>query len=872
MVIESFKPIPGKTLDESIRIFFRNKKKKLYNDMPHEVRDEFDLTQARYSKRTEATVRNFSKLKDKFGEIAGPGEFTKTGEITKPDGIAGPGEITKPDGIAEPGEITKPDGITERGEIAKPGQIETMFLTGNTMHFRGGYNYSIDFLNMISLSAAIWILDYLTLEKKLDSIYQYLPLQELQKNMAADLLITSSSHPMYDPTIVSALVYLIRHRNTAKVLPHKELGSLVWDPGTPDQDETSQKLRKAYEAVIALIDPEVLSEVSKRYEDKVWEFYGLAFAALAKVSNRSVTLERLLLDVEVEIAEKLNRASGVKPSILLTKNALENPADYLARRQNLTADLEKKAELYEQELETLDRIRYDDFALPDNREEAIKRLNGLLPEDLADRIIHFKVDDPFESAFALLYLLDTGSDVPWLYYGSISVAQTLVDQLPFDSDLYTNGVVKSLAGLNDTLYTHRYRGTRWPDPEGAEDSDDGEHGRNAENAEHAEHGKEADYGEYGEYAEYGEYGEDAFSKYSLKSYEREYGKNLSQILYANTGMVFPRVAPSVYNPKPFWDDLGELTPREKESYALALHSLQASFFRNTDIKQSTWFDEYFDVDEEDEAAYENRGAANLLGGVNLAGTLRAKDASGEFKGTDPAKGTAGAKTAAAAKGAATAKDTAGRSGRVPQEKVLNKAAGGAAGEAPADTSGDTSPIQPISPIQSELDQLSGENERLRNKNARLVDILNSLQKANKELEQNLSVLAAESDKQHVELSDLRERVYNLDNQGEREAPEDVTIQYPYTVKGKIVSFGGHISWIQEMKKLLPNVIFISPDTLPNMDIIRGADAVWIQTNCISHSNYYKILTSVKNLGKQVRFFVFSGHRKCAEQMVKSVEE
>ena len=74
-----------------------------------------------------------------------------------------------------------------------------------------------------------------------------------------------------------------------------------------------------------------------------------------------------------------------------------------------------------------------------------------------------------------------------------------------------------------------------------------------------------------------------------------------------------------------------------------------------------------------------------------------------------------------------------------------------------------------------------------------------------------------------------------------------------------------------MKKRLPEVMFISPDTLPNVDLIRGADTVWIQTNCISHSDYFKIMDAAKDSGIQIRYFVWAGANKCAEQLVKAQE-
>ena len=97
------------------------------------------------------------------------------------------------------------------------------------------------------------------------------------------------------------------------------------------------------------------------------------------------------------------------------------------------------------------------------------------------------------------------------------------------------------------------------------------------------------------------------------------------------------------------------------------------------------------------------------------------------------------------------------------------------------------------------------------------------------------------------------------------------IKFPVLTSGKIVSFGGHPSWINDMKKLLPNVIFYSPEVVPNKDVIKNADQVWIQTNCISHSAYYRIESA---LGEktQLRFFPNQNARSCAEKLAGELQK
>ncbi len=704
MILRPFEQEPGKTYLDIAKQYYNDLKRGLHSRLSYDFKDENDLTSARFAKRVKASLNALPELEERFSDVA------------------------------------------------EMDVLKKFFLTSNTIALNGGYNRFIDEENLTTMPAAIWILDQLVLQNRLDALYEYLPWQEMQKNAKADLLLSIPFHPMYDASLISALVYLIRHRNTAKVLPDMAYGSLVWDKDTPDQDEASQKLRQAFDAVIALLDPDVVQAACKRYEEKVWAYYRVIFSIAIRISNRVQELDKILDDLEAKIDEQLEMTKVPKPSILLTKQAVENPLDFLARNEKRLEPLRKQVKVYEDEQDAIDPISLSSFCEPENREYLIDRLNGLIPDEVADAYIHFRVDDPFESAFALLYLLDSGSEVPWLYFGSVSVAYTMLDLLPFDAFTHTGDTAKSLAEWNDTLYTQRYRGFRWP-------------------------------------GDVNFWGEDA---------ERKFGKNLSQILYANTGTVFPRVIPGAAELEDYFADLGELSPKEKDAYALLFYSLQTAKSRGMERAQAEAFYDELDVDKDDDSV-ESTQEGNVA----------------------------------------------------------------------SDHSSDSE--QDASPLEADLAHLSAENERLRKKNAKLVDILQSMQGDKKELERTMQGLLTESDKQHQELADLRERVYYLDNREEQEEPEDASIQFPYEVKKKIVSFGGHISWLQEMRKLLPNVIFIGPESLPNMDMIRRADAIWLQVNCLSHSNYYKILAAAKNLGKQVRYYVYAGHRKSAEQIVKSVE-
>lgn len=122
--------------------------------------------------------------------------------------------------------------------------------------------------------------------------------------------------------------------------------------------------------------------------------------------------------------------------------------------------------------------------------------------------------------------------------------------------------------------------------------------------------------------------------------------------------------------------------------------------------------------------------------------------------------------------------------------------------------------------------------------------------------------------EHRELVDLRNYTFNQDEEAQEDTSNtDLKIDYPYEAKHNIIVFGGHETWSKAIKPLFSNVRFISRETLPNADMIKNADIVWVQANSIGHSKYYKILDVVRTYHIPLRYFAYASAEKCAEQIV-----
>ncbi|MFR0942803.1 MAG: hypothetical protein ACLSF2_10915 [Butyricicoccus sp.] len=121
-----------------------------------------------------------------------------------------------------------------------------------------------------------------------------------------------------------------------------------------------------------------------------------------------------------------------------------------------------------------------------------------------------------------------------------------------------------------------------------------------------------------------------------------------------------------------------------------------------------------------------------------------------------------------------------------------------------------------------------------------------------------------------ELTDLREIVFSQQGcaAGEGRACEN---HLSDRTDRRVIAFGGHDSWLREIKFKVPDVRFMGED-ISSAEVIRRADVVWIQTNCIGHNTYYNVIDLVRRYGRKVRYFKYASAVKCAEQVAEEEEK
>ncbi len=156
-----------------------------------------------------------------------------------------------------------------------------------------------------------------------------------------------------------------------------------------------------------------------------------------------------------------------------------------------------------------------------------------------------------------------------------------------------------------------------------------------------------------------------------------------------------------------------------------------------------------------------------------------------------------------------------------------------------------------------------EIKKLRSEIKRLKKLVNRTEHQRKALSSELSETKHRLEATNAELAELRSLIRES---CEAEDSIPTTINFPYSAKKRTIIIGGHESWVKAIKPLLDNVRYIASSEQPNPGVILNAEIVWIQTNAMGHSSFYKIIDIIRKNDIKVCYFKYASAEKCAEQL------
>lgn len=300
----------------------------------------------------------------------------------------------------------------------------------------------------LSLAASIWMLDELSRSGHLGEAMQLLPKEE---ELRDELWEEEPDiwHPSYSNELLSAMRQVILLRNEDCIGIRQKENSLLRRvfmdeatiSGKQHQDVPS---RNRWEGILALIPEEVKEQAVDRFTQRVWDWMVRVFRCrmlfCSKEQEIDQRLERLYQQIEQEeqrIEENRKRLQEQKKGAILFGGA-KDPLGLMKERKNDKAEvfssLNALSDEYDrrmdQRMELFDTISRVNFRMS-SYVTGNMTPNKEIAEEFREIWKDFSFGDPYEACFALFLLLDSGSDLPWLYYPCTCLIECAGAHLPW---------------------------------------------------------------------------------------------------------------------------------------------------------------------------------------------------------------------------------------------------------------------------------------------------------------------------------------------------------------------------------------------------------------------------------------------------------
>jgi len=325
----------------------------------------------------------------------------------------------------------------------------------------------------ITLAAAIWMLDELKHRGRLKDAFQYF---YKEPEALETFYLPDFFDAWHDDSVIRGMIHLIRHRDDCDDPERHYINDITASRTTQihyvevpqpsaNHDTACSDLepRERFNAIMAMIHPEVRRRAIERFEAKQWEFLDGLFACgeiySVEEDKAVLEIERLLekgQGLQKVLDEERKRAAGITAKPLFPI-AISNPKSmpnfeglvgsdipafaYGVGSNNTISQLRHIAEkglAFQDKADDLRRQHADlQFLSPVASLYGRKALERDLRPEIVDRLLSFEVNDPYETCFAFLCLVDEGNDAAWLYNTNLAVLSAAARKLPWANNILT---------------------------------------------------------------------------------------------------------------------------------------------------------------------------------------------------------------------------------------------------------------------------------------------------------------------------------------------------------------------------------------------------------------------------------------------------
>jgi len=298
-------------------------------------------------------------------------------------------------------------------------------------------------------AATLWILDVLQKSMKMNQAMAYFPDPE----ELADIYCPPITDSCHEERTIKSMMYIVRNRDNVgdnvqrdaffiNEVTAKNETERVYEIHDPDDENITNRQR--FDSIMALIHPAVRERVQKRFAEKMWEAFELILSACYPYREREVaTLKKLkqsMLELMDFFEDRKKAAYAQRNNIIAP---LANPQSgldpFLSRDKNdpsIDRKLEFMSSAVDNQVEQAHKLNLEwtHIALMAGQADLILKDRDRkkeISEESAHKLTSLTVKNPYETCFALLYLLDSGSNLPWLYGQGLMVMAAAARELPW---------------------------------------------------------------------------------------------------------------------------------------------------------------------------------------------------------------------------------------------------------------------------------------------------------------------------------------------------------------------------------------------------------------------------------------------------------
>lgn len=340
---------------------------------------------------------------------------------------------------------------------------------------RPPYNLGEEQFNY-SLAAAIWMLDAIRANHKMDEALKILP---REKEKLESVKIPKCVSPCYSESVIRSMVYAILHRNdncigltNPKKMPADNPVADSYTVASKQHQDVPS--RRTYEGILKLLPEDLVDNAVNSFalqsKAALTRYFACRARWVKKESQYAAEIKRLNEELEAisnkveNIAKKATAYfdGKVVPKVLNDVPSISPDMDlgiqFASVKEQAQVILDKIDAVHEKEdalYDEVDQFTYDSIACSYWTEETWAKY---YPKLVARRAAKFAVADPYEICFAFYYLIDEGDYLPWLYYPTNVLLSFAAAQLPWsggavkeyvdESSNRTRDIIENLPRLN----------------------------------------------------------------------------------------------------------------------------------------------------------------------------------------------------------------------------------------------------------------------------------------------------------------------------------------------------------------------------------------------------------------------------------------